>query len=109
MSVEDLATRLQAKYPGLTRTAGAQTALTGKYLADVIKFMLGRIPENRRANAVQNLKHKLSLLNDNELAQKHMPPYASIGQSLTLVKTILFGAQRTYIREVINSIIAHLG
>jgi hypothetical protein len=107
MGVRDLAAKMETKY-GLVSQGATASALTGRYLADVIRFMLGRIPEKSRQAAIQNLKGKIRVLNENEIAHKRMPPMAALGQSITLVKSALFGSNATYVREVLNAIVANL-
>src|SRR4029077_8575299 len=101
-NIERLAAKMEAKY-GLVSQGATASALTGKYLADVVRYILGRIPEKSRGNAIQNLKHKLSLLDVNELSRKKMPVYSSIGQSITLLKTIFHGQNASWISEVLNA------
>lgn len=83
-------------------------ALVGRYLADIIRFTLNRIPLDRRSKAILNLKAKLSSINENEIASKNLPPFASIGQSLTFVKNILFNHDAPYVREVLDNIVRSL-
>lgn len=80
----------------------------GKYLADIVRFTLNRIPVERRAAALQNLKEKFYSFNANEIAQKNLPPTASLGQAITFVKHVLFNHDAFYIREVINNLVKNL-
>ncbi len=83
-------------------------ALVGKYLSDIIRFTLNRISPEKRASAIQSLKHKLYSLNENELANKNMPASSSMGQSITFVKSILFNHDPIYIRNVLNNLVRSL-
>lgn len=80
----------------------------GQYLANIIRFLLKRISVENRAKSINSLKHKLYYLDVNEIASKKMPASASMGQSITLVKHILFGHNAKYVREVINNIVNSL-
>ncbi len=80
----------------------------GKYLADIVRFSLNRIPADKRQNAVSNLRHKFYSLNANELANKNLPPTSAIGQSITFVKHVLFNQDANYVREVLNNIVRNL-
>lgn len=80
----------------------------GQYLANIIKFICQRIKVEKRPNAFYKLKHKLYILNELEIANKDMPASSAMGQSITLVKHILFNHDARYVREVINNIIRYL-
>ena len=83
-------------------------AQVGQYLANIIKFILQRISVDKRPGAIYNLKKKLYTLNESEIAAKNMPASSAMGQSITLVKHILFNHNPSYIRDVINNIIRYL-
>jgi len=80
----------------------------GQYLANIIRFILQRISVDKRPNTIYKLKQKLYVLNEKEIAAKNMPASSAMGQSITLVKHILFNHDAGYIREVINNIIRYL-
>lgn len=82
--------------------------LSGKAIADICKFLLYRIPENQRFNAINKLRDKILTLSVSEIGNKNMPPYSSIGQSLTFIKTVLNGQDPNYVTKVLNSIVAYL-
>lgn len=82
--------------------------LVGKYLANIVKFILTRIKPENRMKAINNLKHKFYILNTNEIANKKLPASSAIGQSITFVKHVLFNHDANYIREVINNLIRNL-
>lgn len=84
------------------------SALVGRYLADIIRFTLNRVPADRRPKAIQSLKMKFSGINENDIASKNMPPFASIGQSITFVKHILFNQDAHYVRDVLDNIVRAL-
>lgn len=80
----------------------------GKRLSELIKFLLRRIPDGKRDKAVQSIKRKIFMLNENDIAQKETPPSSSIGQSIGIIKTILLEHNPQYIRQVINAIVRNL-
>jgi len=80
----------------------------GQYLANIIKFILKRISLENRPKSINNLKNKLYYLNVNEIASKKMPASAALGQSITLVKHILFNHDANYVKTVIHNIIKNL-
>ena len=82
--------------------------LVGKYLADIVRFTLNRIPLERRSKAVESLRRKFYSFNANEISQKTMPPTSAIGQSITFVKHVLFNHDAHYVREVLNNIVRNL-
>lgn len=80
----------------------------GKYLADVLKFLMRRISQERRTKSLENLRKKIYYLNEYEIASKKVPPSSAIGQSITLLKHILLEHNPEYIRNVLNSIVRNL-
>jgi hypothetical protein len=82
--------------------------LVGKYLADIIRFSLNRISPEKRPNALNSLRQKIYVLNENELANKNLPATSALGQSITFIKHILFNHDAHYIREVLNNITRNL-
>jgi len=83
-------------------------SLVGRYLADIIRFTLNRIPQERRQKAFNNLKNKFMMLDENDIAAKKLPPFAAMGQSITFVKHILFNQDAHYVREVLDAIVRAL-
>lgn len=82
--------------------------MVGKYLADIVKFMVARIPLEKRQNAIDSLRQKFYTFNANEISEKNLPPTSGIGQSITFVKHVLFNQNPFYIREVLNNIVSNL-
>jgi hypothetical protein len=80
----------------------------GRYLSDIVKFTLQRIPPAKRPWAIQRLKHKFDTLSEMEIASKHLPSSSALGQSITFVKHVLFNHDATYIRNVLNSLVRSL-
>lgn len=80
----------------------------GKYLSDIVKFMLLRLPVQKRPRAAQILKQKFSVLSENAIAGKKMPPASVYGQAITFIKHVLFNQDATYIRNVLNSLSRYL-
>jgi hypothetical protein len=83
-------------------------ALVGKYLADIVRFTLNRMPVEKRQSAIDSLRQKFYSFNVNEISQKNLPPTSSIGQSITFVKHVLFNHDPQYIREVLNYLVKNL-
>lgn len=80
----------------------------GAYLANIIHFILNRVPSNQRLQARDSLKQKFVLMEESEIASKHLPDSAAIAQCITFVKHVLFGHDHTYIKEVLNAISSNL-
>jgi hypothetical protein len=83
-------------------------AKVGKYLSDIVKFTINKIPPDKRSKALDSLRKKFYGLNANEIAQKNLPPTSGIGQSITFVKHVLFNHNPHYIREVLNNLVRNL-
>lgn len=82
--------------------------IVGKYLSDIVKFILTRIKPENRQRSIDNLKRKIYSLNENELSFKEMPASSALGQSITFIKHVLFNHNAFYIREVLNNIVRNL-
>ena len=76
----------------------------GKYLSDIVRFTLQRIPAEKRQSAIDNLKNKFSAMNESEIASKQLPESSALGQAIVFVKHVLFNHDPKYIREVLNSL-----
>jgi hypothetical protein len=82
--------------------------LVGKYLADIVRFTLNKVPLDQKQAALDSLRKKFYSFNAEEISQKSAPPTSAIGQSITFVKHFLFNHDAQYIREVLNSIAGNL-
>lgn len=80
----------------------------GKFIAEIIKFLIRRISPINRGKSLLKLKNKIMMLNEFEMSRKKMPASASLGQSITLVKHLLFSHPPAYVRSVLNNIAANL-
>jgi hypothetical protein len=80
----------------------------GKYLSDIVKFILNRLPIDKRPHAAQILKQKFGVMSENEIAGKNMPDAAIYGQAITFVKHVLFNQDANYVRQVLNSLSRNL-
>ena len=80
----------------------------GKYLSDIVKFILARLPMEKRPHAAEILRQKFSVMSENEIAGKNMPNAAVYGQAITFVKHVLFNQDANYIRDVLNSLSRNL-
>lgn len=82
--------------------------LVGKYLADIVRFTLNKLPTETRSFVLPKLRNKIYHLNEQELAVKNMPATSTMGQSITFIKHVLFNHDAQYIREVLNNITRNL-
>lgn len=80
----------------------------GAYLANIVSFILNRVPPDKRLQARDSLKQKFALMNTDDIASKHLPDSAAVAQSITFVKHVLFNHDSNYVREVINSLVSAL-
>jgi hypothetical protein len=80
----------------------------GKAIANIVKFITRRIPFQKRPYSIMNLRNKINSLSEFDMASKKTPPTASLGQSITFIKTILNGKDSNYIRTCIKHIINNL-
>jgi hypothetical protein len=85
-----------------------EAALVGKYLADIVKFTLNKLPVEKRSAAIEKLRSKFYSFNADEMSQKALPPTAAIGQSISFVKHVLVNQNPLYIREVLNNLASNL-
>lgn len=82
--------------------------VAGKSLANIVLFLLRRIPPHQRPNAIRKMILKFKLMSADEIAGKNMKPFSSMGQSITFIKTILAGHDKFYVRRVLDSIVRNL-
>lgn len=80
----------------------------GKYLADLVKFLLRRISPERRVKSIENLRKKIYYLNEYQIASKKTPASSALGHAITLLKTVLLEHNPLYIRNVLNNIVKYL-
>lgn len=80
----------------------------GAYLSGIVKFILNRLPIDKRSRATEILKQKFNVMSENEIAGKNMPNAAVYGQAITFVKHVLFNQDANYVREVLNSLSSNL-
>lgn len=80
----------------------------GKYIAEIIKFLMRRISPERRKKSINGLRKKIFMLNEFDIANKNMPASSSLGQAISLTKNLLMMHSPGYIRAVLNSIVGHL-
>ena len=79
-------------------------SIAGKGIAEIVKFIMRRIPYDQRVSRLIRLKDKINNLNEMEMSTKNMPATSAIGQSISFVKTVLTGHNPRYIREIISYI-----
>ncbi len=80
----------------------------GKSLADIVLFLMRRIPENKRASAVNKMIAKFRMLNAEEISMKNMRDYSCMGQSISFIKNVLAGHNVDYVRRVLDSIVRNM-
>lgn len=82
--------------------------MVGRYLADIIRFTLSKVPVEKRDKAINTVKQRIYTLNEREISMKNLPATSAIGQSITFVKHVLFNHDPIYVREVINNLVRNL-
>ena len=80
----------------------------GRGIAEIVKFLLKRIDPLNRPKSIFNLRNKIWNMNENEIASKKTPASASIGSSITFIKTLLNGHPASYVRNIITEIVKNL-
>lgn len=80
----------------------------GKSLADIVLFLMTRIPQDKRSKAVSSMIAKIRDINPATVAGQNMGDYSSMGQSLTFIKNVLAGHNESYVRRVLDAIIRNL-
>ena len=83
-------------------------AFAGQRLAELVKFLLRRVPADKRGKAILSARKKIYMLNEYDIAGKKTPPSSSIGNSIGIIKTILLEHEPQYIRQVINALVGSL-
>jgi len=80
----------------------------GRGIAAIIRFLTRRIEPNKRLYSLLNLKRKIYELDEYQIASKKSPNTASLGQSITFIKTVLNGRPPYYVRQVINEVVKYI-
>lgn len=80
----------------------------GRGIAEIVKFLMQRISPAKRHQSILKLRNKIWYLNEEEIASKRTPSSASMGQSITFIKTILNGHNPSFVRAVLNNVVKHL-
>lgn len=80
----------------------------GKYLSDIVRFTLQRLPQDKRMRAIDKLKNKFNVMNAAEISSKQLPDSSALGQAITFIKHILFNHDTKYVRDVLNSLVRSL-
>lgn len=87
---------------------GGDITITGRHVADIVKFLLRKISYVNRYHSMLKLREKIWNLDEYQMASKKSPPTASLGQSITFIKTLLNGKDPGYIRGVLSEIVRNL-
>jgi hypothetical protein len=80
----------------------------GRAISEIVKFLMRKIPYERRPHSMMSMRQKILELDEYEMASKKSPVTASMGQSITLIKTLLNGKEPAYIRKTLEHIIGNL-
>lgn len=80
----------------------------GRYLAELIRFMMKRISPERRQKSIYSMKKKVYYINEYQISAKKTPPSASMGGALTILKTLLLEHNPLYIRQILNAVVKYL-
>jgi hypothetical protein len=76
------------KFSQVAINVGRNPNEVGKTLANIIKVVLARVPQDR-TRVYNIMKEKIHNLNVAEIANTKMPGTATYGQAITLIKTLL--------------------
>jgi len=82
--------------------------LAGRVVANVINFLMQKVPKNQRFQSLNTLRNTLLNLSVGEISSKKSPPSSALGQSVALVKNMLGGHNPDYVRQVIQEAIRYL-
>jgi hypothetical protein len=77
-------------------------SLSGKSIANVIKFLVRKMPLASQTTSLQTLRSRVMSLNEYEISTKKTPPSASYGQAIAFIKNMLGGHNPEYIRRVLQ-------
>lgn len=80
----------------------------GKSIAEIVKFLMRKISFEKRPSSMMSMRQKILQLNEYDMSTKKSPATASMGQSLTLIKTLLNGKDSNYIRATLEQIVRNL-
>jgi len=80
----------------------------GKSLADIALFLMSRIPDHKRTEAIRKMIIKIRIMNAEEISSKKMKDYSSMGQSLSFIKNVLSGHDKVYVRRVLDAIVRNM-
>ena len=71
-------------------------------ISEVIKFLLNRVPEDKKKKVLQRIKHKILSLSPSSMSGKKSPQNAVIGNIITFIKTVLNGNRADFIHAVLT-------
>ena len=83
-------------------------AIAARGIAAIVHFLTRRIEPNKRLYALFDLKRKIYELDEYQIASKKTPTTASLGQSISFIKTMLNGRPPYYVRRVINEVVKQI-
>lgn len=80
----------------------------GKYLSNIVRFTISKMPSEKRDSAISKLKQKFNSMDVSDISSKNMPSSAAIGSAITFVKHVLFNHDSEFIKKVLSSLISSL-
>ena len=83
-------------------------ANAGYSIAQTIKFLLRRIPFDKRFNHTLKIKNKIINLNEKEISSKQIPNTAILGQIIAMMKNLLHGNDPKLIRNILSNVYKNL-
>lgn len=92
----------------IKKEASIDTNQLSTHMSNIIKLLVEKIKPENRHKAIMSIKSKLSNVDINDMANKNMPASTAIGQSITLVKNVLFDKQPALIKDIITKVINKL-
>jgi hypothetical protein len=89
----------------LSKRAQPSVKRTAESLFKIIQFLFYRVPEENKKRFLSKLRGKVIRLNPTEMSGKKLSPGATIGQSISLAKNILFGLNPIFIKQVLVELV----
>ena len=83
-------------------------AVMAAAIYQVIEFVLAKVPPQKRTKRKMRIQQKIMQLNPNILSSKRLPESSSIGQTLTIIKNMMFGKSQPYIASVLRDLLRRL-
>ena len=78
---------------------------TAESMFKIIQFMFYRVPDKNKAKFLSRVRGKVVKIDPSLLGIKALPPTAAIGQSIGLVKNLLYGLNSNFIQQVLVELV----